>query len=68
MNMIRKKLFLFPFPEGGWLIDARMSIFDIEEQFGIEIPQDGDYDTVGGYVFHETGMIPPKATLFENLI
>ena len=37
-----------------------MSILDIEEQFGIEIPQDGDYDTVGGYVFHETGMIPAK--------
>lgn len=49
-----------PLPEGGWLIDARMSILDIEEQFGVEIPQDGDYDTIGGYVFHETGMIPAK--------
>lgn len=49
-----------PLPEGGWLIDARMSILDIEEQLGIEIPQDGDYDTIGGYVFHETGMIPAK--------
>jgi len=47
-------------PEGGWLIDARMSIFDIEEQLGIAIPQHGDYDTMGGYIFHETGMIPPK--------
>ncbi|WP_213105301.1 hemolysin family protein [Candidatus Protochlamydia amoebophila] len=47
-------------PEGGWLIDARMTIFDIEEQFDIEIPQDGDYDTVGGYIFHETGNIPSK--------
>ena len=52
-------LFL-PLTEGGWLIDARMSISDIEEQLGIEIVQDGDYDTIGGYVFHETGMIPPK--------
>jgi len=49
-----------PLPEGGWLIDARMSILDIEEQLGIEIPQDGDYETIGGYVFHETGMIPLK--------
>jgi putative hemolysin len=47
-------------PEGGWIIDARMSILDIEEQLNIEIPQDGDYDTIGGYIFHETGMIPAK--------
>ncbi|MDP1879642.1 MAG: hemolysin family protein [Parachlamydiaceae bacterium] len=52
-------LFL-PLPEGGWIIDARMGTLDIEEQLGIPISQDGDYDTIGGYVFHETGMIPPK--------
>ncbi len=55
-----------PLPEGGWLIDARMSILDIEEQLGIEIPQDGDYDTIGGYIFHETGMIPGKGYLIHK--
>lgn len=55
-----------PLPEGGWLIDARMSILDIEEQLGIEIPQDGDYDTIGGYVFHETGMIPTKGYIIRK--
>jgi putative hemolysin len=55
-----------PLPEGGWLIDARMTILDIEEQLGIEIPQDGDYDTIGGYVFHETGMIPAKGYLIRK--
>lgn len=49
-----------PLPEGGWLIDARMGILDIKEQFDIDIPQSGDYDTIGGYVFHETGTIPDK--------
>lgn len=47
-------------PEGGWIVDARMTISDIEEQLGIEIPQTGDYDTIGGYIFHQTGMIPIK--------
>ena len=56
----QEEALFIPLSEGGWLIDSRMSILDIEEQFGIEIPQDGDYDTVGGYVFHETGMIPAK--------
>lgn len=55
-----------PLPEGGWLIDARMSILDIEEQLGIDIPQDGDYDTIGGYVFHETGMIPGKGYMIRK--
>lgn len=58
-------LFL-PLSEGGWLIDSRMSILDIEEQLGIEIPQDGDYDTIGGYVFHETGMIPTKGFIIRK--
>lgn len=47
-------------PEGGWIVDARMSIYDIEDQLEVKIPQQGDYDTLGGYLFHETGTIPPK--------
>ena len=58
-------LFL-PLAEGGWLIDARMNILDIEEYIGIALPQDGDYDTIGGYVFHETGMIPPKGFIIQK--
>ncbi len=55
-----------PLPEGGWLVDARMTVYDIEEQFGIEIPQDGDYDTIGGYIFHETGTIPSKGFVLSK--
>lgn len=53
-------------PDGSWLIDARMSILDIEEQIGIAVPFDGDYDTIGGYIFHETGMIPKKGYLITQ--
>ncbi|MGE3953729.1 MAG: hemolysin family protein [Parachlamydiales bacterium] len=45
---------------GGWIVDARMSILDIEDAFDITIPQEGDYDTIGGYAFHRAGEIPPK--------
>ncbi len=55
-----------PLPEGGWIIDSRMGISDIEEQLGIEIPQTGDYDTIGGYVFHETGTIPIKGFIIRK--
>lgn len=53
-------------PEGGWVIDARMNILDVEAQLGIDIPQDGDYDTIGGYIFHETGMIPNKGYIIRH--
>ena len=46
--------------DGSWVIDARMGILDVEEQLGIKIPQEGDYDTIGGYVFHCAGAIPTK--------
>ena len=45
---------------GGWIVDARMPIHDIEDKFGITIPQEKDYDTIGGYAFHRAGEIPQK--------
>jgi putative hemolysin len=49
-----------PSRKGGWVVDARMTIADIEDHFGITIPQEGDYDTIGGYAFHRAGEIPAK--------
>jgi CBS domain containing-hemolysin-like protein len=53
-------------PDGSWLVDARMSIFDAEEELKINIPQEGDYDTIGGYIFHQTGTIPPKGFIIHQ--
>lgn len=47
-------------PGGGWVADARMSILDAEDAFNIHIPQEGDYDTIGGFIFHRVGSIPEK--------
>ena len=47
-------------PEGGWIVDAKMSIIDILEDLEIEIPQGPEYDTIGGYIFHRAGTIPSK--------
>lgn len=49
-----------PLHEGSWMVDARMTILDAEEQFDIRIPQEGDYDTLGGFLFHRAGAIPSK--------
>lgn len=47
-------------PGGGWIIDAKMSIIDIQEELGVKIPQSPEYDTIGGYIFHRAGAIPIK--------
>ncbi|HSX12737.1 MAG TPA: hemolysin family protein [Rhabdochlamydiaceae bacterium] len=47
-------------PTGGWIIDAKMGIIDIEEELGIKIPPGPEYDTLGGYIFHKAGTIPSK--------
>lgn len=56
---VDESLFL-TMPDGSWLVDGRMSILDVAEELHVKIPQDGDYDTIGGFIFHRTGMIPPK--------
>jgi putative hemolysin len=53
-------------PDGSWIVDARMNIFDVEEQLGIKIPQDVDYDTIGGYIFHRAGAIPSKGFIIHQ--
>lgn len=45
---------------GGWVVDAKMSINDIEQKLGVIIPASPEYDTIGGYVFHCAGSIPTK--------
>ncbi len=47
-------------PSGGWIVDARMGILDIEKELGIQIPPNPEYDTIGGYIFHRAGSIPSK--------
>lgn len=39
-------------------VDARMRIDDLNDELNIELPEDGDYETIGGFVFSEMGKIP----------
>lgn len=47
-------------PGSGWIIDAKMTLLDIEAQIGIHIPTHPEYETLGGYVYHCAGTIPSK--------
>jgi len=39
-------------------VDARMSIDDLNDELKLELPEDEDYETIGGFVFSTMGKIP----------
>lgn len=39
-------------------VDARMRIDDLNDELGIELPEDEDFETIGGLVFSALGKIP----------
>lgn len=49
----------------GWRIDARLPVDDLEEETGVEIP-DEDWDTVGGLVLGLAERIPEEGERFEH--
>ncbi|MCK4752494.1 MAG: HlyC/CorC family transporter [Planctomycetes bacterium] len=50
-------------------LDARTYIDDVNNQFELNLPEDEDYDTIGGFVFSHLGYIPKTGESFdyENL-
>ncbi|WP_353684309.1 hemolysin family protein [Thermodesulfovibrio sp. 3907-1M] len=45
-------------PDGSMLIDATISIRDLKEDYGIEIEESEDYDTLGGFILTALQRIP----------
>jgi len=44
-------------PEGDVLIDAGVLISEVNERFGLRLPEE-EFDTIGGYVFGSLGRVP----------
>ena len=40
------------------LADARIGIDEIEEHFDVELPRNGEYDSLGGFLLDQTGGVP----------
>jgi len=45
-------------------VEARVHIDDLNEQFEYGLPEDSDYDTIGGFVFSQLGRIPEQNDSF----
>lgn len=48
---------------------ARVHIDDLNEQFSYDLPEDGDFDTIGGFVLTQLGRIPkvPESLVWRHL-
>ena len=47
-------------------VDARMYVDDLNDELKIALPEDEDYDTVGGFVFSTLGYIPATGETFDH--
>ena len=45
---------------------ARVRIAEINEKMGIALPEEADFETVGGFVFHQCGRIPEVGRRIES--
>ncbi len=46
-------------------VDARMNLGDLNDEYDLDLPEDEDYDTIGGFVFSYLGYIPKTGEKLE---
>jgi CBS domain containing-hemolysin-like protein len=51
--------------DGSMVFDASLNVRDLEVQYGIELPEDPAYSTVGGFVLAQLGVIPHGGEIFD---
>ena len=51
--------------ESACLVSARMGIDDLNEQMGLDLPEEEDYETIGGFVFGLFGRQPNEGESIE---
>lgn len=50
---------------GRWIVHARTPIEDLEERFDIDLPEQDNYETVGGLVLAQSGRVPQVGDAVE---
>lgn len=53
-------------PEGDVLIDGGVALSEVNERYGLGLPED-HYDTIGGYIFGALGRVPVPGDQIEGL-
>jgi len=47
------------------LVDAHITISDLEEELDIIIPGDGEYNSLGGFIINEAGCVPEEGYIMK---
>lgn len=47
-------------PDGSFEFSGRVEVDRLREQFGLDIPESDDYQTLAGYILNQTGAIPAQ--------
>jgi CBS domain containing-hemolysin-like protein len=55
-----------PDDNGSVLVEGRTPIYQLNEEFDFELPEDEDFDTLGGYVSAEIGRIPEAGETIDT--
>lgn len=55
-----------PLDDGRARVDARLPIDDLNDRLALDVPEDEEYDTVGGFVLETLGHIPDVGESFES--
>ena len=51
--------------DGAMIFDAALNMRDLETQYGITLPEDPAYETIGGFVVAQLGFLPRGGESFE---
>jgi len=52
--------------DGSWLLDGMLSVSDFKEIFNLrDLPEEEDYETLGGFIMSSLGRIPQASDTFE---
>ncbi len=47
---------------GHFIVDASIPVADLNRQLGLELPDDEEYNSLGGYIVEEMGRVPEAGT------
>jgi len=53
--------------DGHLLVDASVPIADLSRYLGTDLPEDGDYNSLGGFLVDRLGRVPPTGTKLEEV-
>jgi len=52
--------------DGTWEVDARFHIDDFNEALDLDLPEDDEYDTVGGWAMAQAGRVPNPGEVIKH--